>query len=103
MGREDNLLKYHGMWIAPNEIENKLAQFPSIDQAVVLKVSMGDNEMLGAVLKVNEQFTDTVNVQMFIRDTMEHYKTPLIFRVVDEFPQNDRGKIDLAALKKLFA
>jgi len=103
MGREDNLLKYHGLWIAPNEIENKLVQFPSIDQAVVLKVAVGENEMLGAVLKVNEQFTDTVSIQMFIRETMEHYKTPLIFRIVDEYPQNDRGKIDLAALRKLFA
>lgn len=103
MGREDNLLKYHGLWIAPNEIEGKLAQFPSIDRAVVLKVAVGENEMLGAVLKVNEKFTDTVSIQMFIRETMEHYKVPLIFRIVEEFPQNDRGKIDLAALKKLFA
>ena len=102
MGREDNLLKYHGLWIAPNEIENKLAELPSIDQAVVLKVAVGDNEMLGAVLKVNENFTDTVSIQMFIRETMEHYKAPLIFRTVDEFPQNDRGKIDLGALRKLF-
>ncbi len=102
LGREDSLLKYHGMWIAPNEIENKLSQFPSIDQAVVLKVAVGENEMLGAVLKVNDKFTDTVSIQMFIRDTMEHYKTPLIFRVVEQFPQNTRGKIDLAALKKLF-
>ncbi|MBR5228694.1 MAG: acyl--CoA ligase [Firmicutes bacterium] len=102
MGREDNLLKYHGLWIAPNEIENKLAQFPSIDQAVVLKVAVGDNEMLGAVIKVNELYTDTVSIQMFVRETMEHYKTPLIFKIVEEFPQNDRGKIDLAALRKLF-
>ncbi len=48
LGREDNMLKYHGMWVSPAEIEKEILSFDGVKQALVYKMTIDGHDMLAA-------------------------------------------------------
>lgn len=102
LGREDNLLKYHGMWIAPDEIEKTLLRADGVEKAVILKLEKDGQDQLVAVLVTNGAFQGTETLPDTVLSGLEPYKWPQSYRILDALPLNQNGKTDLRKLKALF-
>ena len=100
IGREDNLLKYHGFWVLPEEIEKKMTEFTGVKRAVVFKVNIDDYDRMAAGIEMLEDFSGIELLKEFILKELEEYKCPQCIICYEELPVNDRGKIDLSKLRK---
>lgn len=100
IGREDNLLKYHGFWVLPEEIEKKMMEFTGVKRAVVFKVNIDDYDRMAAGIEILEDFSGIELLKEFILKELEEYKCPQCIICYEELPVNDRGKIDLSKLRK---
>ena len=99
IGREDNLLKYHGFWVLPEEIERKINEFNGVKRSVVFKVSIDDYDRMAAALEVTAEFSGVDDLKQFILKNLDEYKCPQCVLCYDKMPINDRGKINLSILK----
>lgn len=99
-GRVDNQIKVRGYRIEPGEIEYVLLQHKAISQCVVLSNKKSGLEQLVAylVLQSGNNFDDLKEVTEFLRKKLPHYMIPDKLLVVDKFPLNTSGKIDLNML-----
>ncbi len=108
LGREDNMLKYHGMWVSPAEIEKIILSFGGIKQALVYKMTINEHEILAASIakenvsagmpsEENQRFA--AELKDYLKSKTELYKCPEIIDILDAFPLNNNGKTDMPALK----
>ena len=100
LGREDNMLKYHAMWVSPAEVEQKILRFGKILQAAVYKMTVDEHDLLAASIVPEEGFEGVQALMKYLQKEMELYKCPERFDVLDSFPLNNRGKIDYPALRQ---
>ena len=100
LGREDNMLKYHGMWVSPAGVEKKILEFGGIKQAAVYKMTAGRHDLLAASIIPEEGFAGVPELIQFLESEIELYKVPEKIDLLDAFPLNNNGKIDYPSLKK---
>lgn len=100
LGREDNLLKYHAMWVSPAQIEQKILEFGHIRQATIFKMTIDKHDLLAASLVTEEGFEGVGALKAFLESEIELYKVPEQIDIMDAYPLNTNGKIDLPVLKK---
>ncbi|MGP1442375.1 MAG: AMP-binding protein [Anaerovoracaceae bacterium] len=100
IGREDNLLKYHGFWILPEEIERKIEAFGRVKRAVVFKVTVDDYDRMAAAVEVSSDFVGSEALRRFLLNDMDEYKCPQFIICYESLPVNDRGKVDLSVLRR---
>lgn len=100
-GREDNMMKYHGFWVFPKEIERKIMEFPGVKEAVVTKATVDGIDIMAAALVTTEGFEGTDKLSEFLEGELEMYKWPQEYLLFDEFPLNERGKVDLSTIKEM--
>lgn len=100
-GREDNMMKYHGFWVFPKEIERKILEFPGVREAVVTKATVDGIDIMAAALVTGEEFAGTDELSEFLEGELEMYKWPQEYLLFDEFPLNERGKVDLSTIKEM--
>lgn len=100
LGREDNMMKYHGMWVSPAEVEKKILEFGGIRQAAVFKMTAGRHDLLAASVIPETDFEGIAKLKEFLNSEIELYKVPETFDLLESFPVNNNGKIDYPALKK---
>ena len=100
LGREDNMLKYHAMWVSPAEVEQKILEFGNIRQAVVYKMTVDEHDLLVASIVPEEGFAGAPALKEFLRSQIELYKCPEQIDILKEFPLNSNGKTDYPVLKK---
>lgn len=100
LGREDNMLKYHAMWVSPAEVEQKILEFGSIRQAAVYKMTVADHDLLAASIVPEADFAGVPALQEFLQSQIELYKCPEQIDLLDQFPLNSNGKTDYPVLKK---
>ena len=100
LGREDNMLKYHGMWVSPAGVEKKILEFGGIKQAAVYKMTAGRHDHLAASIIPEEGFAGVPELIQFLESEIELYKVPEKIDLLDAFPLNNNGKIDYPFLKK---
>ncbi|QBJ96334.1 fatty-acid--CoA ligase [Rhodococcus sp. ABRD24] len=100
-GRSDDMIVSGGENVFPGEVEACLTAHPRVSDAVVLGVT--DPEY-GQILHAFVVTTDTgaapsdTELKHFVRESLERYKVPKRFIVVDEIPRNASGKVLRAAL-----
>jgi len=109
-GRVDNMVKIWGYRVELGEIETCVMEMSSVEQAAVVKRSDGDKigDVLVAFVQLREVHSDNETVDNYQKDAIRHckenlppYMIPREFRLVDEFPLNNRGKIDRLSLAKM--
>lgn len=98
VGRADNQIKISGHRIEPHEITDVARRYPGVsDAAVVL-----DQQLQGLVLYLIAPKTLSRSaVQQFLQLHLAHYMQPAAIMVIDEFPLNSNGKLDLKSLPPL--
>jgi acyl-coenzyme A synthetase/AMP-(fatty) acid ligase len=95
VSRTDDIIKVRGKKVAPNEIENRLAERAEIAQSRVMGVP---NDLLGqairaeVVLRPGCALTES-ELRRFLRQRLEPYKVPQTIVFVDELPRSARGKV----------
>jgi yersiniabactin nonribosomal peptide synthetase len=99
LGREDHQVKVGGHRIELGEIEAALAGHPGVGDAVVVKV--GDPARLAAVVVGEAASAD--GLPDFLRDRLPPYMIPQQVQPVASLPLSANGKVDRAAIERLFA
>ena len=100
LGRIDNQVKIRGFRVEPGEIESTLATFPLVQQCKVVVRGNGaaDKSLVAYVTPANGRRPDEVEMTEFLRGKFPGYMVPSACVVIDAFPVNGNGKVDLKAL-----
>ncbi|MBN2536024.1 MAG: amino acid adenylation domain-containing protein [Spirochaetales bacterium] len=97
-GRTDRQVKIHGFRIEPGEIEKYLLAFKYINDAVVVDIHTGnDNVSLCAYLVVTEGFSEPA-VRCHLSQFLPGYMIPQQYVCLPEIPLTINGKLDRDAL-----
>jgi long-chain acyl-CoA synthetase len=94
-GRIKELIIKGGENIAPREIDEVLLQHPAVLEAAVTGIPdqhYGQELMACVVLKQGEHCTED-ELQDFCKIRLGAYKTPKVFRFIEEMPKGPSGKI----------
>lgn len=113
-GRVDKVVKIEEVRISLNEIERRLNDLEEINTVHVLPINKSNTgrQVLGAVVQLTDQgweglyLTNKKELVEFLRTALkDHIKTiglPRKWRFVRKIPENNRGKVPIAELEKLF-
>ncbi|MBM4375224.1 MAG: benzoate-CoA ligase family protein [Deltaproteobacteria bacterium] len=103
-GRADDLLKVGGIWVAPLEVENCLAEHPVVAAVAVIGVELEGlvKPKAFVVPKSQEEATESLAdaLKHWVQTRLSKHKYPRLVAFVDELPKNDRGKIDRKELRR---
>lgn len=105
LGRLDNMFISGGENIQPEEIEQVILQYPSVEQAVVLPVEDAEfGQRPAAMVKFNAEFSQSAveNLQVFLQAKLEKFKLPIGYFPL-EIENRGQIKISRADLKKQLA
>lgn len=103
-GRSDELLKVGGVWVAPLEVENCIAEHPLVSAVAVIGVELDGlvKPKAFVVTKSPQDQTDELaeSLKDWVKARLSKHKYPRLVAFVDELPKNDRGKIDRKKLRR---
>ncbi len=103
-GRNDHQVKIRGFRIELGEIEARLAEHPSVSEAVVLmrQDQPGDKRLVAYVSpKVQNGFVAAVDPEALstrLSSCLPHYMVPAAYAVLERLPRTTTGKLDRKAL-----
>ena len=99
IGRLDHQVKIRGFRIELDEIEQTLAQHPSIREALVVarEDTPGDKRVV-AYIAATEPAPANAELRHWMGERLPEYMIPATFVAVDTLPLNANGKVDRAAL-----
>ncbi|MEV0759109.1 amino acid adenylation domain-containing protein [Nocardia sp. NPDC050435] len=97
VGRGDDQVKIRGFRVEPGEVENALAQHPSVSQAFVLarESATGGKQLIGYVVGPVESGEQ---VRRFAAGRLPEFMVPAAVLVLPSMPLTTNGKVDRAAL-----
>jgi amino acid adenylation domain-containing protein len=103
LGRLDHQVKLRGFRVELGEIENLLAQYPGIRQAVVdvRAANSGDKRLIGYLLLENGAEISLPDVRVFLKAKLPDYMVPSAFMVLEHLPVSPNGKLNRSALPDL--
>ena len=103
LGRMDHQVKIRGYRVEPGEIERRLADHASVEQAVVLAChSQSAERSLAAYLVVCGGTPPSApELLRFLKEKLPEYMIPSGFVVVPAFPLTPNGKVDRLALESM--
>ena len=103
MGRADDIVKVGGENVSTTEIENIVDQFDNILECACIGV---DDSILGQsvvlFLVITSPNLDQKKLYDFLCNSIEQYKVPNSFVLLNRIPRNRMGKIDRKKLKTIW-
>ncbi|MEW6737661.1 MAG: amino acid adenylation domain-containing protein, partial [Acidobacteriota bacterium] len=98
LGRTDHQVKIRGYRIELGEIEAALAQYPTIQECVVIaREDEPGNKRLVAYLIAEQQF-NVSELRTYLQQRLPEYMIPAAFVKLDKLPLSPNGKVDRRAL-----
>ena len=102
-GRDNDMFKVKGLWVAPIEIEAALTGHPAVREAAVVSCSDADGftkPMAYVVLREGFSRSDALVVELCAAvRPLGGYKVPERYAFIDELPRTTLLKIDRRALR----
>ena len=100
MGRKDRQVQIRGYRVEPGEIEIALRGLNRIEDAVVVPIQLKTTTALCAyvIAKDKSDTLDALKLRAELLRSLSEYKVPKWILVVESFPKNGNGKIDLTQL-----
>jgi benzoate-CoA ligase len=103
-GRNDDMFKVKGLWVAPIEIEAALTGHPAVREAAVVSFTDRDGftkPMAHVVLRQGYTQSDTLIAELCTAvRPLGGYKVPERYEFIDELPRTTLMKIDRRALRQ---
>ena len=101
-GRTDEMLKVHGRWLAPAEVENCLLAHPAVQEVVAVGDSDADGLVTVCAFVVSATASPSLaqELQVFAKARLEHYKVPREIVFMESLPRTHLGKVDRGALAR---
>ena len=99
-GRSDDMIVSGGENVYPEEVEEKLAEHESVDEAAVIGV---EDEEFGERLKafvVKDGEVSEDDLKGYVKENLADYKVPREIEFVDELPRKPQGKVDKKKLEE---
>ncbi|NDK93069.1 amino acid adenylation domain-containing protein, partial [Photorhabdus laumondii subsp. laumondii] len=98
LGRNDQQIKIRGFRIEPGEIEARLVEYPTVQEAIVLVLGDGQDKRLVAYVVAQEDEGLANSLHTYLSAILPDYMVPSVFVRVDDFPLTPNGKLDRHAL-----
>lgn len=100
-GRDDEMIVSGGENVFPKEVEETLANHPSVVEAAAIGVPDDDfGQRLRAFVVLRGTVSET-DLKQHVRDQLANYKVPRDIVVLDELPRNATGKVLKRELEEL--
>jgi acyl carrier protein len=95
LGRTDDQVKWRGFRIEPGEIEARLAEHATVQQAAVLlrEDTPGDKRLVAYIIGTAEESPDPLNIRAWLKQQLPDYMVPTTFVVLDTMPLTPSGKV----------
>jgi len=102
-GRSDDMLKVHGRWLAPAEVENCLLAHPAVSEVAVVGAAAAGGLVSACAFVVATSASPALEdeLQAFVRARLDHYKSPREIVFLDTLPRTHLGKVDRGALARM--
>ena len=106
-GRDDDMLKVGGRWLAPAEVENCLQQHSNVAEVAVVGVPDAQGlvkpwaYVVARSCAAEARASFAEDLRAFALDRLEPYKAPRQVVVLDAMPRTHLGKIDRGKLRKM--
>ena len=98
LGRDDRQIKIRGFRIEISEIEKYLFQYEGIEETCIQPVELaGREKQLCCYLKAKAS-VDVQEVRKYLRARLPEYMVPTYYVLVEAFPLNQNGKVDVKKL-----
>ena len=98
--RNDSQIKIRGIRIEPIEIENELLAMNAIEEAVIVKKTQNNNEVIAAYLVVNREISED-DIAFYLHGKIPNYMIPNLYYFLPKLPVNPNGKVDKKLLSEL--
>jgi acyl-CoA ligase (AMP-forming) (exosortase A-associated) len=101
VGRRDHLIKSSGYRISPSEIEEVIAELPTVIESAALGVpddALGQRVVVAAVVGPHAPIDMAERIRQHCRMQLPAYMVPAEVHVLPHLPRNPNGKCDRAAL-----
>ena len=95
LGRKDDIINYKGIKIAPEEIEEVVAQYKGVKDCACVPMAekaAGQAPKVFLVLQNADKFDKTAFVR-FMEEHIDANKIPKYIEIIDEIPRASNGKI----------
>jgi len=103
-GRANDMIKYKGYKVLPDEVEEYLYQHPAVLECAVVGVPDAEiGETIQAYVVLHDEFKGQISeqeIQDWARKEMAGYKWPRIVEFIDAVPRTAIGKVDRKPLRK---
>jgi benzoate-CoA ligase family protein len=105
-GRDDDMLKVGGRWLAPAEVENCVQQHENVAEVAVVGVPDAQGlvkpwaYVVARSCEAGQQDAFAEEVRAFTLERLEPYKAPRRVVVLDAMPRTHLGKIDRGNLRQ---
>jgi acyl-CoA synthetase (AMP-forming)/AMP-acid ligase II len=93
-GREANI---GGKKVHPSEVERALREVDGVSDAIVWTANSSSRSFLRAAVETR---LSLASVQRALSTRLPEWKFPKQYLVTPEFPRTERGKLDMAALRR---
>lgn len=106
-GRDDDMLKVGGRWLAPAEVENCLQQHSNVAEVAVVGVPDAQGlvkpwaYVVARSCAPEARASFAEDLRAFALDRLEPYKAPRQVVVLEAMPRTHLGKIDRGKLRKM--
>jgi len=106
-GRDDDMLKVGGRWLAPAEVENCLQQHSNVAEVAVVGVPDAQGlvkpwaYVVARSCPVDARASFAEDLRAFALERLEPFKAPRQVVVLEAMPRTHLGKIDRGSLRKM--
>ena len=93
VSRKTNIINVAGMKVDPIEVENIIMKIPGVVEAAVVGVDMGPSGQAVKAYIVSERKIDDMDIVLFCKENISHFKIPKYIEFVDKLPKSQTGKV----------
>lgn len=102
-GRVDDMMKVGGLWVSPIEIENRLMEHPSVQEAAVVGIDVDLTSRIKSFLILSDGVDGSdelvIELQDWCKSGLQRYQYPHLVEFVTDFPRTTTGKIQRFKLR----